>query len=110
MRIERRNDDGICRMPVRAKMILAAALAASGVVNDAWADSAVGGNSGLGSQFNPSGQFPGLTTTRLSNFWEQSRSPTGLLYPPPPLFPELVQSTSNPAWWGSGWAEGGCLG
>src|SRR5882672_10973759 len=92
MRIERRNNDGICRMPARAKILLAMALAASS------------------SQFNPSGQSLGLTTSRLSNFWEQSRSPTGLLYPRPPLFPELVQNTSDSDWWSSAWGEVGYLG
>ena len=110
MRIERWSHDGRCRRPARTKMVLAMALAASGVAHEVRADSAVGTGSASGSQINPSGQLPGLATGRLSNFWEQSRSPTGLLYPRPPLFPDLVQSTSNPDWWSSGWAEVGYIG
>jgi hypothetical protein len=97
-------------MPARAKMMLAMALAASGVATDARADSAVGTNFALGSELNPSGQFLGSSTGRLSNFYEQSRSPTGLLYPRPPLLPELVQSSSSPNWWSSAWAEVGVIG
>jgi hypothetical protein len=99
------------RSPVftRAHVAFAAALVASGIAGDAHADSAVGTNAASGSQFNPTGQFFGLAG-RLSNFWEQSRSPTGLLYPRPPVLPELVQAQSDPDWWSSAWVELGYIG
>jgi len=97
-------------IPARAQIAFAAALAASGVAPEARADSAVGTNIASGSQLNPTGLFLGLSTGRLSNFWEQSRSPTGLLYPRPPILPEMVQATSNPDWWSSAWAEVGFFG
>src|SRR5689334_14337455 len=110
MRIERGRKACPCGMTAPRKMVLALALATSGTVQEAAADSAVGTNIATGSQLNPSGQFLGLSTGRLSNFFEQSRSPTGLLYPQPPLLPELVQSSSDPDWWSSGWAEVGYIG
>src|SRR5215471_11326774 len=92
------------------KMALVGVVAASAAAPEAQADSAVGTNAALGNQLIPDGRIFDETTTRLSNFWENSRSPTGLLYPRPPLLPGLVQNQSDPDWWSSAWAEVGVLG
>src|SRR5215471_290202 len=80
--------------------------------HQARADSAVGVNTQLGAQLSPTGQILFLPTdpAGLSNIFQNSRTPTGLLYPRPPLYPEMVQSTSNPDLWSSAWIEAGYLG
>jgi MtrB/PioB family decaheme-associated outer membrane protein len=112
MKIRRRkNHGGGRRSPSRTKIVVAVALAATGVSHEALADSAVGVGSAWGNQLNPAGlPLGGLATGRLSNTTENSRTPTGLLYPRPPRLPALVQSTTDPDWWRSGWAEVGYLG
>jgi len=95
---------------LRAVLLLTAALIAlpSGVR----ADSAVGAETATGNAFNPTGRLFPLPTDPLglSAVFENSRSPTGLLYMSPLLYPEMVQSTSDPDWWSSAWAEAGYLG
>lgn len=110
MKTKRRNLRGGSRAPSRTKMVMAAALAASGVSQEALADSAVGVNFPSGNQLNPTGlPLSGLVTGQLSSIYENSRTPTGLLYPRPPRLPALVQSKENPDWWRSAWAEVGYL-
>jgi MtrB/PioB family decaheme-associated outer membrane protein len=106
---ERRMIERRRRAQMRSALMAATAVAA-GLGSQARADSAVGTNTSFGSQLNPNGQILTLPTDHLSNFWENSRSPTGLLYPRPFLLPEMVQSTSDPDWWSSGWMEFGYLG
>ena len=98
-------------MRTRGLLFLATTAAALATALPARADSAVGVNTQLGAQLNPSGQIIFLPTdpNGLSIF-QNSRSPTGLLYPRPPLYPEMVQSSSNPDWWSSAWAEAGYMG
>lgn len=89
-------------------MVLASALNAT----HASADTAVTGYGGPGNQMNPSGMslyFP-RDPAGLSMLSETTRTPTGLLYPVPFLYPDMKQSASDPDWWSSGWAEAGLLG
>lgn len=65
----------------------------------------------VGNQLNPTGSQPGLATDSrgLSERVLLSRSPTGLLYLKPPIYPAMTQSESDPAWWHSGWVDFGFL-
>ena len=96
---------------LRARVLLGTALAAF-AVSQAHANSAVGTSLPLGTQLNPTGSrfFLPNNPMGLSLFAQNSRTPTGLLYPRPYLYPPMVQSQSNPDWWSSGWAEIGYLG
>jgi MtrB/PioB family decaheme-associated outer membrane protein len=87
-------------------------LAVLAAVTPAKSDSAVGTSMQLGTQLNPGGHILYLPNDPrgLSAFFQNSRSPTGLLYPRPYLYPPMVQSQSNPDWWRSAWAEIGYLG
>jgi MtrB/PioB family decaheme-associated outer membrane protein len=77
----------------------------------AYADSAITNFSIIGNQLNPTGLLTGLSVDPrgMSQRVILSRSPTGLLYPKPFVFPQMTQSDSDPAWWSSGWAELGFL-
>jgi MtrB/PioB family decaheme-associated outer membrane protein len=92
------------------RLLLGTALAA--LATHAHADSAVGTSLPLGTQLNPTGTRYLLPNNPLglSQFLQNSRTPTGLLYPQPYLYPPMVQSPSNSDWWSSGWAEVGYLG
>ncbi len=76
------------------------------------ADSGATGYGDPGSALNPTG-LP-LTLSRdpngLSQLDEITRTPTGLLYPIPYLYPPLTRSKSDPDWWSLGWVEMGGLG
>ncbi len=82
------------------------------IVVPAHADSEIQSFSILGNQLNPAGMQPGLIpdSRGMSQLIAFSRSPTGLLYPKPPIAPAITQSADNPDWWYSGWAELGLLG
>ncbi|HYM19236.1 MAG TPA: MtrB/PioB family outer membrane beta-barrel protein, partial [Micropepsaceae bacterium] len=101
----------VSRLPLRALLLTGAtALAFSPAI--VRADTAVGADSATGNTFNPSGEILHLQPDPLglSALFENSRSPTGLLYPRPWLLPEMVQSSSDPDWWSSAWGEAGYLG
>jgi MtrB/PioB family decaheme-associated outer membrane protein len=97
---------------LRPRLLIGTALAALVVAPDARADSAIGASTPLGTQLNPTGARFLLPNNPmgLSAFFQNSRTPTGLLYPRPYLYPPMVQSQSNPDWWSSAWAEIGYLG
>ena len=96
----------------RLHLLAGTALTAFAAASDARADSAVGASIPLGTQLNPTGLKYFLPTDPmgLSSQFQNSRTPTGLLYPRPYLYPPMVQSQSNPDWWSSAWAEIGYLG
>ena len=100
------------RLTRRKLLFLSAAACALSPALEAHADSAVGVNTQLGAQLNPNGQilFVPNDPAGLSNFFQNSRTPTGLLYSRPPLYPEMVQSSSNPDLWTSAWVEAGYIG
>jgi MtrB/PioB family decaheme-associated outer membrane protein len=97
---------------LRTRFLIGTALAALAAVSHARADSAIGTSTPLGTQLNPAGNSLYLPNNPMgmSQFVQNSRSPTGLLYPRPLLYPRMVQSQSNPDWWSSAWAEIGYLG
>jgi MtrB/PioB family decaheme-associated outer membrane protein len=97
---------------LRTHVLLGTTLAAFAAASQAHADSAVGTSIPLGTQLNPTGSRFILPNNPmgLSLVFQNSRTPTGLLYPRPYLYPPMVQSQSNPDWWSSGWAEIGYLG
>ena len=97
---------------LRPRLLIGTALAALAVVSDARADSAIGASTPLGTQLNPTGARFLLPNNPLglSPLFPSSRTPTGLLYPHPYLYPPMVQSQSNPDWWSSAFAEVGYLG
>jgi MtrB/PioB family decaheme-associated outer membrane protein len=95
--------------------IAALALVFAGVMESAApasADSEIHSFSILGNQLNPTGMQPGLATDirGMSQRIQFSRSPSGLLYPKPLIYPAMSQSEDSPAWWHSGWAETGLIG
>ena len=108
----RRSSGRPVLLTLQKALLLGAAACALSPAYEARADSAVGVNTQLGAQLNPNGQIMFLPTdpAGLSNFFQNSRTPSGLLYPRPPLYPEMVQSGSNPDWWSSGWVEAGYIG
>src|SRR5262245_11458227 len=97
---------------LRPRLLVGTALAALVLAPEARADSAVGASTPLGTQLNPTGAsyFLPNNPMGLSQVFQNSRTPTGLLYPRPYLYPPMVQSQSNPNWWSSAWAEVGYLG
>lgn len=97
---------------LRSCLLVGAAFTALAATSPVRADSAVGASIPLGTQLNPTGlsYFLPNNPMGLSQFFQNSRTPTGLLYPRPYLYPPMVQSQSNPDWWSSGWAEIGYLG
>jgi len=97
---------------LRSRFLVGTALAALAAAPKAHADSAIGTSTPLGTQLNPAGNsfFLPDDPMGVSSFFQNSRSPSGLLYPRPYLYPRMVQSQSNPDWWSSGWAEIGYLG
>jgi len=97
---------------LRLRLLIGTSLAALAVGFDASADTAVGTSTPLGTQLNPTGARFILPNNPmgLSPLFPSSRTPTGLLYPRPYLYPPMVQSQSNPDWWRSAWAEIGYLG
>src|SRR5258706_4831729 len=98
-------------LPLHA-LLLASATAIVAFPSSGRADSAVAAETASGNAFNPTGQifpFP-PDPLGLSTYYENSRSPSGLLYMRPLLTPEMVQSSSNPDWWSSAWGEAGYLG
>ena len=97
---------------LRARLLIGTALITVAAATHANADSAVGTSILLGTQLNPTGLNYWLPNDPmgLSQFFQTSRSPTGLLYPRPYLYPRMVQSQSSPDWWSSAWAEIGYLG
>ena len=97
---------------LRPYFLIGTALAALAAASQARADSAVGASIPLGTQLNPTGHRFLLPNDPmgLSQLFPASRTPTGLLYPRPYLYPEMVQSQANPNWWSSAWAEIGYLG
>jgi hypothetical protein len=106
--LEAKRRNGYLRM----RLFMGTALAALAAVSAARADSAVGVGTPLGTLLNPAGNsfYLPYNPMGMSAFFQNSRSPTGLLYPRPLLYPQMVQSRSNPNWWSSGWAEIGYLG
>jgi MtrB/PioB family decaheme-associated outer membrane protein len=110
MKTKRPNAGRGRRSPSRKSVVAAAALAATGISHEALADSAVGVETALGNQINPTGlPLGGLATGPISNIYENSRTPSGLLYPRAPRLPALVQSKTDPDTWRSAWAEVGYL-
>ena len=101
-----------CRRTLFFRALLASTSALLVLPVRAHADSAVGAETATGNAFNPTGQIFPLQTDPLglSANYENSRSPTGLLYLRPLALPEMVQSSSDPDWWSSAWAEAGYLG
>ena len=97
---------------LRPRLYVGTALVALAAASQARADSAAGISTPLGTQLNPAGNSLYLPNNPmgLSAFFQNSRSPTGLLYPRPLFYPRMVQSQSNRDWWSSAWAEIGYLG
>ena len=97
---------------LRARLLIGAGLVALSAASSAHADSAIGTGNHLGTQLNPGGHVLFLPNDPrgLSSVFQSSRSPTGLLYPRPYLYPPMMQSQSNPDWWRSAWAEIGYIG
>ena len=78
----------------------------------AFADTAALGYGGPGNELNPGGQLMNLPrdSDGLSQLDNVTRTPTGLLYPLPYVYPPMTQSKSDPDWWSMGWIQGGLLG
>ena len=76
------------------------------------ADTALPGYGQPGNILDPSGQWLDMERdiNGLSQLDDITRSPTGLLYPLPYVYPSMIQSTDNPDLWSTGWVEGGLLG
>jgi MtrB/PioB family decaheme-associated outer membrane protein len=93
-------------------LLIGTAVALVAMGSQGHADSAIGTSTPLGTQLNPTGLRHILPNDPmgLSLLVPSSRTPTGLLYPPPYLIPPMVQSQSNPDWWSSAFAEVGYLG
>jgi len=93
-------------------LLLTAALAETMITPKASADTGVTGYSVSGNTMNPTGMPFALPRDPdgLSALSDVTRTPTGLLYPLPFLYPEMTQSKSDPDWWSVGWVEGGLLG
>ncbi len=96
----------------RSHLLAGTAFVVIAAASHARADSAAGVSTPFGTQLNPAGNSLYLPNDPMgmSQFFQNSRSPSGLLYPRPLLYPGMVQSQSNPDWWSSGWAEVGYLG
>jgi hypothetical protein len=93
-------------------MLSRTALVAALSVAPALADTAIPGYGGPGNLLNPKGLLMDLPldTNGLSQLDEITRTPTGLLYPLPYLYPPMTQSKSDPDWWSMGWIQGGIAG
>src|SRR5215471_16185481 len=106
----RHTERGISALSLRGTLLATAITMA--LPSSARADSAIGDETATGNQLNPTGQILHLAPDPLglSSYFENSRSPTGLLYMRPLLYPEMVQSKSDPDWWSSAWGEAGWLG
>ncbi len=76
------------------------------------ADSGLLGGPRPGTQDDPRGLIPDLARdpNGLSLNFDETRTPTGLLYPLPFAYPDMTQSKSDPDWWSYGWIDGGLLG
>lgn len=81
-------------------------------VSGARGDSALPGYGRPGNALNPTGQILDLPRdpNGLSQLDDVTRTPTGLLYPLPFLFPEMKQDPSDPDWWNAAWVEAGLIG
>lgn len=78
----------------------------------ALADSGLPGSAPSGTEINPRDQMPDppRDLDGLSLLSDVTRTPTGLLYPVPFLYPPMTQSKIDPDWWSSGWIDAGLLG
>ena len=78
----------------------------------ACADTELLGEPWLGTQIDPRGQITDLARDPdgLSLNSDVTRTPTGLLYPLPFVYPDMTQSKTDPDWWSYGWIDGGLLG
>ncbi|MBV9570708.1 MAG: MtrB/PioB family outer membrane beta-barrel protein [Alphaproteobacteria bacterium] len=92
--------------------VFAAVSIASALRENVHADTAVTGYGTPGNALNPTGLPFSLSRDPdgLSQLDDITRTPTGLLYPLPFLYPDLTQSKSDPDWWSLGWIETGVLG
>ena len=77
--------------PLCATLLMSAASAA-------YADSALQGGPRPGTETNPGGMIPDLPRDPLGLATpdDVSRTPTGLLYPLPPLYPAMIQDKADP--------------
>jgi len=89
-----------------------APLCATLLMSAAYADSALQGGPRPGTETNPGGMIPDLPRDPLGLATpdDVSRTPTGLLYPLPPLYPAMIQDKADPDWWSSKWIDAGMLG
>lgn len=78
----------------------------------AGASTSVPGYGGPGNQLNPGGQPMTLPRDEggLSQLDDVTRTPTGLLYPLPYVYPAMTQSETDPDWWTTAWVQGGLMG
>lgn len=91
---------------------LTAAILLGLIAAPASADTVATGYGAAGDQLNPSGMMLNLPRDPegLSQLDEITRTPTGLLYPVPFLYPKMTQSRTDPDWWSTTWFAAGLLG
>jgi len=99
------------RMAILNGLATYAAISAVFVPCPLYADSSIIGYGSPGNELNPNGQIMDLQRdpNGLSLLDPITRTPTGLLYPLPFVYPNLTRAGTDSDWWTSAWINAGAL-
>lgn len=99
------------RRAILNRLATCAAISAVFVPRPLYADTSVIGYGAPGNELNPNGQVMDLQRdpNGLSMLDPITRTPTGLLYPLPFLYPNLTRAGADSDWWTSAWIDAGAL-